>query len=1373
MEAEPSDVGQESGTATLNGQARGAGAGATRFRLHRAGILNVWQYDEQVFSFAGGRMLLRGANGAGKSKTLEMLLPFALDGDKARMTASAKHHTSLLWLMTDGVDGGNRIGYVWVEFARTAADGTEEFFTCGVGIRASSSARQATAWHFVTSRRVGVDLALEDAGGPLSAPRLREVLGAERVFDRAADYKACVGRELFGLDPRAYDEVLRLLYWLRQPQVGEDIEPARLTGQLGQSLPQLDEQAVRGAADTFDELTAFGEQIDRRAAAATALTGLAEAYHDYAAAVLAHRATAVDTTVQEDRRLHRGAEQARSTLAEVERRRDEAQTALDEARAGAEQDQARLATLMDSPEFRDQRRLDELTQQAGRDAALADDATLRLERSGQRLTEAEAALARARDELAETIEELGREVGSTADALRRSAPGVHLATAVSRALLDTAPDQGEVETLAALERLRASLQEATAGVSTRRAELGMVRERLAAVDAATVRQTVAERDAERAEQRWETSRQDRIGGEHDADLEAAALLDALATWADRPGAPQVTLPGDLTPEQLGALVRIGADSAGPRLRMLSEESARAGAAAGQAQQEIAQLEQERVAVEQERDPAPPAPALGRSARTDGHSLWQVVDFTDGLAEDQRSGLEAALQSSGLLDAWVRPGGRLLDHDDRDIVLARSTAPAAGDGSAAPHRTLADALTIDLPHGSDLEQAEVAAVLAAVGLGPDSGPSWVCPDGRWQLGPAHGRAAKDRAQFIGATARGAERARRIAVLDDSLTRQRQLLTEALTARDAAHTEQEALEAWAADAPSVQPLSTAWQRVELLVAAEEREAGLNARAQEAAQAARAETVRLSQELRQLATELTLPTEQHALTALEESLRTIGHDLAGLGRDARQVHRLLSVWSRSVEARAAAAQTVAEDERTAQHIRNDATVSATARDELHASIGDTITELRERIGRTRASLEGHQSAVRSTRATLDGLLVDVGEARTAATTAQERVQTHRQTRTAAIDRIITALEVPGLPEAARVDAATGDLVLGLADLPDTQPVGRPTLAAVRSLAALSSRELAPLTNRLYERHAAATSGPAAEHQPALFTHGELHTVSGRDEAGEAVITMLAQRVTGAVERDRALLTQREKEQFERHVLGELGEALRRCRSEATELVDAMNTQLAQVSTSQGIRVRLDWRLRDDVAPEARSAVDLLTQPLGAMLPEERASLRDALHRLIEASRAQRPDLSYAEHLAAALDYRTWFVFAIRYARPEGQGRWERLHRRSPLSQGEQKVLCYLPLFAAAAAHFTTLAGAAPHAPRLVLLDDAFPKIDVRTHPLLFGLLVQLDLDFVVTSERLWGDHATVPSLAIYEALRDPGQRGIAQYEYRWNGTVLESVG
>jgi hypothetical protein len=171
-----------------------------RFRLSRAGILNIWQYDDQVFEFAGGRLLLRGANGAGKSKTLEMLLPFVLDGDKLRMTASGRHHTSLLWLMTDGYDGTSRIGYLWVEFVRTTDTGADEWVTCGIGIRASQSARTATTWYFTSPRRVGHDLRLEDGTGPLPRERCRDEVAEDgHFFDSPRQYKQHVGETLFGL----------------------------------------------------------------------------------------------------------------------------------------------------------------------------------------------------------------------------------------------------------------------------------------------------------------------------------------------------------------------------------------------------------------------------------------------------------------------------------------------------------------------------------------------------------------------------------------------------------------------------------------------------------------------------------------------------------------------------------------------------------------------------------------------------------------------------------------------------------------------------------------------------------------------------------------------------------------------------------------------------------------------------------------------------------------------------------------------------------------------------------------------------------------------------------------------------------------------
>jgi len=51
----------------------------------RAGIINVYQYGNETLDFGGGRLLLRGVNGSGKSTAMNMLLPFLLDADTRRI----------------------------------------------------------------------------------------------------------------------------------------------------------------------------------------------------------------------------------------------------------------------------------------------------------------------------------------------------------------------------------------------------------------------------------------------------------------------------------------------------------------------------------------------------------------------------------------------------------------------------------------------------------------------------------------------------------------------------------------------------------------------------------------------------------------------------------------------------------------------------------------------------------------------------------------------------------------------------------------------------------------------------------------------------------------------------------------------------------------------------------------------------------------------------------------------------------------------------------------------------------------------------------------------------------------------------------------
>jgi uncharacterized protein (TIGR02680 family) len=1381
-----------------------------RFRFTRGGILNVWQYDDQVFTFAGGRLLLRGANGAGKSKTLEMLLPFVLDGDKARMTASGRHHTSLLWLMTDGYSGSSRTGYLWVEFTRPGEDGELVTMTCGVGIRASDTARTATAWFFTSPRRVGEDLLLEDESGPLSAARCRaEVEQDGHFFDSARRYRDHVGQVLFGLPPDQYDELLRLLYWLRQPQVGEDIEPRRLADQLVQALPQVDDEAVRAAGDTFDELEAFGEQIDRRDRAATAVADFAGVYRSYAREVLRERAGTVVAADREVRRCRtalgrseRALEQTESALASGREQLAEVSRAQDSARG-------RIGELEKGPEARAQQRLTDLANRvsdlaaaAERAAEVATAASGRARASAERAERARKSTAdtatRLHDDLTETGRQLG-EVGAFAPLVGAAelfsaggARGWSAAAAVpvaAGASVDGGP--GADRAGAVEESSGGARSEVTERIAERRSELGALRATVVVVEAARVELEEAHQAASAAEtlaagveQRAERASAE-LALNRQRSAEAEDLLNReLEQWQAAAHAVPLDLP-ELNVDGLAALESSARESAAPVRAGYESAAGEAQAAVRAADRRRSALQVRRRAVEAEVDPSPPAPTWVRSERSGlaGAPFWRLVDFRDGLPEAERAGLEAALGGSGLLDAWVHPDGRVEDPHRHDLLLAVPESGLAGLLAAPPRGpagSLAGVLVADVPDGSGVSAALVTAVLDSIGLGDDESVTHghldvrVAADGTWAAGPMRGRAAKESAQYIGATARAAERQRRLATIDAELGTLADELVVAERARDEARSAIRDLDQWLAARPRHEEVLRCWAALTSAESAAEQVTAELARAQEAAVAARSRAANRRDRLESLASEHGLPTSADGLAARQQQLSALTTRLDRHDDALRLLGEQVADWSERW-------QQAADDERESRSRGRDAeAVSAQAEqvraehDELRSAMGDSVQQLERRLASLRQELTESIRRQNQLQEEVESLRESLGTGRTQVQVARDdldRAGPQLETARSALAALATA---PGL-------------VVAAADLPeetDGEP-GQAESAATSEVAAVgeaevaTARRLAELTqigggdaNAVLKASQELQAGPAATLEPRVFELNGVLVALGREESGERPLVELATRLRRSVDADRELLTDRERRLFEDHVLGHLGDSLRGVRLKAEELVTAMNGLLSGVTTSQGIRVRLRWRLRDDLPAEARRAVELLGEPVGALLPDEKRDLRESLHRLIEVSRAEEPGDSYAEHLARALDYRQWFAFRIQYHRPEARD-WLDLHRKSPLSQGEQKVLCYLPLFAAAAAHFTSVAGAAPHAPRFVLLDDAFPKIDIRTHPLLFGLLVDLDLDFVVTSERLWGDHATVPELAIYEALRSPTERGIAQYEHRWDGHQLTAVG
>src|SRR5699024_11047270 len=121
-----------------------------KWKMNRAGLLNFWYYDDEIFDFADGKLLLRGSNGSGKSVTMQSLLPVLLDGRKSPdrldpFGSRARKMEDYLLGEKDIVDRDERTGSLFLEYKR---EDTDQYITTGIGMQ-SRRHKAMNAWYFV------------------------------------------------------------------------------------------------------------------------------------------------------------------------------------------------------------------------------------------------------------------------------------------------------------------------------------------------------------------------------------------------------------------------------------------------------------------------------------------------------------------------------------------------------------------------------------------------------------------------------------------------------------------------------------------------------------------------------------------------------------------------------------------------------------------------------------------------------------------------------------------------------------------------------------------------------------------------------------------------------------------------------------------------------------------------------------------------------------------------------------------------------------------------------------------------------------------------------------------------------------------------
>jgi len=1280
-----------------------------------------------------------------------------------------------------------RLGYTWLEFGRRGADGTEEFCAIGCGLKAVAGRGIARHWFFITSQRPGGDLQLlPDSRVPLTREKLREEIGQHGfVYDRAADYRRAVDEHLFGLGPHRYESLVNLLIQLRQPQLSKRPDEKLLSRALTEALPPLSPGLVTTVAEAFRGLDEERDALRSLAEAQEAATAFLGYYRRYAKAAAKRKATRPRLTQSRYEQLGRDLAAAEEAFTAAQQQLDEAQRELMQLEAQRTELETRRNALQADPAMRDAERLEQLRQDAERNQKAAqlqaddrdrhagyvrryaDKATQTAHRAGTgrdklaqalreaAVTAAEARCARQHQAAVAALDRPTLEsTGLDASVPAERADGEHRAVAayldaaeapaagiLARAKRDAqALAERQARAVAQLDRLLADLAGIRGQLQTAQEAEGRL---IAEVQAAADRVTAAELAVEERKRLLLDGYRSYLSGL--AELRVAdpdELIDALESWglAGEGANPAVAIIDDAT--------RVAGAELGRRSGELSSQRTRHVTRADELTGEIARLS----AGGHDVPPVPHTRAPGIRDGRPGAPLWKVTDFAPGLTGDERAGLEAALEAAGILDAWVTPDGDLVDGD---VVVVSGLAQVAGQSCAS---LLVPAIDVADPQAMALRAASVASVLGAIGREPGTGGgTWVTMDGKWSNGVLSGTWQKDQAGYIGQGAREAARRARIEQLERELDAERATI-EGLDG-DLAVT-QARQNRLADEHRSVPPDDGV--REAHTKAAERRGQLAQARTDHAEAAAKlrqrqAERAAAQARAEEFAVDVGLPAGTEELAAVRDGLGAYRVALAALWPAAETAQAAIRAASDAETELADSHQLLIEASERAAEAGETAGAAVATFQELLATVGTAVEELQRRLAEVTGSLGRLRASERDARQREQGAL----EARGKADGKQGELRTQVEDAARLRDDAVREFQM---------FAATGLLRVAVTSLeiPDVQQpwAATPTVVLARAVnAELDSVDDGDgpwdrIQKRVTEEHKLLADAMATHGHSAGLTlsegvividvvfQGRTHDLPG---LAEALATEVEQRTT--------LLSAREREILENHLLNEVAGTLHELISAAEAEVRQMNDELESRPTSTGMKLRLIWQQARN-APEGLDRVRFkLRQTIDAWSAADRVLVGGFLQQRIAAQHADNPAAGWAEALTSALDYRGWHEFAIqRYQ----DGQWR--PATGPASGGERALVVSVPLFAAASSHYKSAGN--PHAPRLIALDEAFAGVDDDSRAKCLGLLATFDMDVVMTSEREWGCYPQVPGLGICQLARQDGVDAVLVTPWQWDG-------
>lgn len=1360
----------------------------SRWLGSRIGLVDFWYYGDQEYEFLDGRMLLRGANGSGKSVTMQSFVPLLLDGNMRPERLDpfgSKARKMENYLLEEDDTREERTGYLYMEFKREASD---TYITFGMGIRARKGKKLET-WYFYIQdgRRVGRDFFLYREGLEklvLTKTELKNRIGdGGQVIESQGEYEAKVNDLLFGFETvEEYRELLSLLIQLRTPKLSKDFKPSVINEILSKSLQTLSEDDLRPMSEAIENMDNIETNLRTLENCVRAANDIKAVYDKYNKVVLLEKA---DSFIRAEQTYRNNKKENEGLKKEQDLKKQDLDAVTGQYFA-LENEQKVLEKEYRSLQDSDAAKLKEHEKRLVEDGKELEQQLLgkekKIEAKRDDLREKEIDLKGHMDESEGLWYEISRCFDNIEDYMAESAftEWQYMISEINENRDKAYDFQYQAD------MLRDYNKKIQAGIKILGQEADIKKKYGDAMQEMDIKREARER----CEKEWQ--QYERLVREQKAEL-----TENIHLWTKH---NELICLDTGTLQQIDRLLEaFGYEDDYSDIRGLADAH----------RQEIkdtladnrSEFERKRKLVEEEKDrlsneigrleqaeeiePERPEEVIRNREQLKNKGIsalpfYKAIDFDGKLTKEQCNNLEAALSHMGALDALI------VSPDCREQILNmdRTVCDRYLFTDYARLKENIDSLFLAENAESDIILClQIQNILSGIGYGVQKDAStWIDADGHYRIGVLEGTVTSDyTAKYIGASARERHRLERIAdlreelqsveselevILDEIQKVNRQMerlqeefeafppavdLREALKSADSAR---HILEQAEEDVKRQRDILNEWQlklkEIQIQVQEICAKTGLPERL---------DVYRQEQDnLEEYKEEFGTVKEKHSryLTALilirdrEEQISYLSLDIDDLMAECGKLKRRKDECMANLQSvREQLAMTDYEE------IRERLEHCVERLDVQHG-----IPKEKEELSKRRGELE---SEIKNNTLRLEK----------------------------AIDNMMRSDEVRKqweliFSEEYKLGYVEYDFVCN----EDMYDMACRVHAMLDGQPGLKSRyELFGALQGIYHEK----RGILSEYQMIIQTNifAELLNTDAMELPREKVTRIdirakyrgvdisfikLVSKLQADVEELNNILSEKDRELFEDILSNTISKKIRLKIQESNRWVADMNRMMESMETSSGLKLSLRWKPKKaekEGQLDTGELVELLQTDAEIMRQEDidRMSehFRSCIREARKLSKEEYNVQSFHVIMKEILDYRKWFEFRL-YFQKAGEKKKEMTDRMFfTFSGGEKAMSMYVPLFSAVVAKYK---GANEDAPRIISLDEAFAGVDEMNIKDMFRLMIHLELNFIINSQVLWGDYETVPSLAIYHLIRPLNAKCVTVMKYIWNGRVKELV-